>query len=73
MKYYPSTDLAGNAYYYLADMEYRQGNFQQAAKDYDEVVQNFPTGNKAPAAQLKKGFSLIELDKRMREFQSCGR
>jgi len=61
VKYYPSTDLAGNAYYYLADMEYRQGNFQQAAKDYDEVVQNFPTGNKAPAAQLKKGFSLIEL------------
>src|SRR6478672_376103 len=24
VKYYPSTDLAGNAYYYLADMEYRQ-------------------------------------------------
>jgi len=61
VKYYPSTDLAGNAYYYLADMEYRQGNFQQAAKDYGEVVQNFPTGNKAAAAQLKKGFSLIEL------------
>ena len=25
------------------------------------MVQNFPTGNKAAAAQLKKGFSLIEL------------
>lgn len=61
IKYYPNTDLAGNAYFYLADIEYRQGNFQQAAKDYDEVLQNFPTGNKAPAAQLKKGFSLIEL------------
>jgi len=61
IKYYPNTDLAGNAYYYLADIEYRQGNFQQAAKDYDQVLQNFPSGNKAAAAQLKKGFSLIEL------------
>jgi tol-pal system protein YbgF len=61
IKYYPNTDLAGNCYYYLADIEYKQGNFQQAAKDYDQVLQNFPTGNKAPAAQLKKGLSLIEL------------
>ena len=61
IKYYPNTDLAGNAYYYLADIEYRQGNYQQAAKDYDEVLQNFPSGNKAAAAQLKKGFALIEL------------
>ena len=61
IKYYPNTDLAGNAYYYLADIEFRQGNYQQAAKDYDQVLQNFPSGNKAAAAQLKKGFSLIEL------------
>jgi len=61
IKYYPNTDLAGNAYYYLADIEYRQGNYQQAAKDYDEVLQNFPSGNKAAAAQLKKGFALIEM------------
>jgi tol-pal system protein YbgF len=61
IKFYPNTDLAGNSYFYLADMEYKQGNFQQAAKDYDQVLQNFPSGNKAPTAQLKKGFSLIEL------------
>lgn len=61
IKYYPNTDLAGNSYFYLADIEYRQGNYQQAAKDYDQVLQNFPSGNKAPAAQLKKGFALLEL------------
>jgi tol-pal system protein YbgF len=61
VKYYPNTDLAGNAYFYLADLEFRQGNYQQAVKDYDQVLQNFPTGNKAPAAQLKKGFALLEL------------
>src|SRR6266513_2294796 len=61
VKYYPNTDLAGNAYFYLADLEFRQGNYQQAVKDYDQILQNFPTGNKAPAAQLKKGFALLEL------------
>ena len=35
--------------------------YQQAAKDYDQVLQNFPSGNKAAAAQLKKGFALLEL------------
>lgn len=61
IKFYPNTDLAGNAYFYLADMAYRQSNFQQAVKNYDQVIQNFPTGNKAPSAQLKKGFALLEL------------
>lgn len=61
VKFYPNTDLAGNAYFYLADIEFRQGNYQQAAKDYDQVLQNFPTGNKAAAAQLKKGLALVEL------------
>jgi len=61
IKFYPSTDLAGNAHFYLAEIEFRQANYPQAIKDYDEVIQNFPTGNKAPAAQLKRGYSLIEL------------
>ena len=61
IKYYPNTDLTGNSYFYLADIEFRQGNYQKAAKDYDQVQQNFPGGNKAAAAQLKKGFALIEL------------
>jgi tol-pal system protein YbgF len=64
IKYYPNTDLTGNSYFYLADIEFRQGNYQKAATDYDQVLQNFPSGNKAAAAQLKKGFSLIELGRK---------
>jgi tol-pal system protein YbgF len=64
IKYYPNTDLTGNSYFYLADIEFRQGNYQKAAKDYDQVLQNFPSGNKAAAAQLKKGFALIELGRK---------
>jgi len=63
LKFYPNTDLAGNCYFYLGEIQFRQGNYQQAAQSYDQVLQNFPTGNKAASAELKKGFSLIELGK----------
>src|SRR5579864_6762638 len=63
IKYYPNTDLAGNSYFYLGELQFRQGNYQQAAQSYDAVLQNFPSGNKAASAQLKKGFALIELGK----------
>jgi tol-pal system protein YbgF len=63
VKFYPNTDLAGNSYYYLAELAYKQGNFQEAVTNYDLVLQNFPTGNKAPSSDLKKGLALIELGK----------
>jgi tol-pal system protein YbgF len=73
LRAYPTHDLAGNAQFYAADIEYRQGNFQQAVKDYDKVLEQYPGGNKASAAQLKKGLALIQIgDKQAgtRELQS---
>ena len=63
IKFYPNTDLAGNSYYYLGELQSKQGNYQQAVQSYDQVLQNFPSGNKAASAQLKKGFALLELGK----------
>ena len=63
IKYYPNTDLAGNCYFYLGEIQFKQANYQQAAESYDAVLQNFPSGTKGPSAQLKKGFALIELGK----------
>ena len=61
VRFYPTTDLAGNSYFYLAEIEFKQGDYQGAIKNYDQVLQNFPTGNKAPSSDLKKGLALIEL------------
>jgi tol-pal system protein YbgF len=61
VKFYPNTDLAGNSNFYLADIQFKQGNYAAAAKSYDQVLQSFPDGNKAAAAELKKGLALIEL------------
>jgi len=64
LSFYSNTDLAGNAQFYIADIKYRQGNFQHAIADYDKVLEQYPGGNKAAAAQLKKGYALLELGRR---------
>ena len=64
MKFYPTTDMAGNAQFYLAEIEYRNGNYQAAIDDYSKVIDNYPDGNKTPAAELKKGFAYLELGQR---------
>jgi tol-pal system protein YbgF len=63
VKYYPNTELAGNSYFYLGEIQFKQANYQQAVQSYDQILQNFPSGNKAASAQLKKGFALLELGK----------
>lgn len=61
---YGTTDLAGNAQFYLGEINYRKGNYQGAVQDYNKVLDQYPGGNKAAAAQLKKGFALLELGQR---------
>jgi len=63
IKFYPNTDLAGNAYFYLAEIQFKGGDYEKAVANYDLVLQNFPSGNKAAAAQLKKGLALLDLGK----------
>lgn len=61
---YGNTDLAGNAQFYLGEIDYRKGNFQAAIQDYNKVLDQYPGGNKNAAAQLKKGFAFLELGQR---------
>jgi len=61
---YGNNDLAGNAQFYLGEIDYRKGSFQNAIQDYNKVLDQYPGGNKGPAAQLKKGFALLELGQR---------
>jgi tol-pal system protein YbgF len=61
LQQYPNHDLAGNAQFYLGEIDYRKSNFQAAIQDYNQVLDKYPGGNKGAAAQLKKGFALLEL------------
>src|SRR5262249_6389857 len=60
LQVYGNTDLAGNAQFYLGEILYRQGNFQKAILAYNKVLDQYPGGNKAAAAQLKKGYALLD-------------
>lgn len=73
LQVYGNNDLAGNAQFYLGEIDYRRGNFQAAIQDYNKVLDQYPGGNKGAAAQLKKGFALLELgqkDAGVKELQS---
>jgi tol-pal system protein YbgF len=64
LHYYPNDDLAGTAQFYLGEIAYHQQNYADAVKDYNAVLEGFPGSPKAPAAQLRKGLSLLELGKK---------
>jgi tol-pal system protein YbgF len=64
IKYYPQDDLAGNAHFYMGEIAYRQGMYSQAVKQYDVVLEQFAGNPKAPAAQLRKGESLLQSQQR---------
>lgn len=63
---FPHHDYADNAQYWLGECFYDEKRFDKAAPEFRAVLTRWPTGNKAPDAMLKLGFSLIalgELDK----------
>jgi tol-pal system protein YbgF len=64
LRYYPETELAGNAQFYVGEVLYRQGKPREAIEAYDLVLERYPNGNKTAGAHLKKGFALLELKRR---------
>jgi tol-pal system protein YbgF len=64
LHYYPMDDLAGSAQFYLGEIAYRQLNYADAIKAYNAVLEGFPGSPKAPAAQLRKGLALLQLNKK---------
>jgi tol-pal system protein YbgF len=64
MHYYPDDDLAGTAQFYLGEIAYRQADYANAVKAYDAVLQQYAGNSKAPAAQLRKGLALLQLNKK---------
>jgi tol-pal system protein YbgF len=73
LKYYKDTDRASNAQFYIGECYYSQKDYKHAIEAYDLCSEKYPTGNKAAAAQLKKGYSLLSLDEKtagIRELRS---
>lgn len=64
LKYFPNTDYAPNAQFYLGDIFYRKGDYERAAKAFDQVLERYPEGSKTPSALYLKGMSLLKDNQR---------
>ena len=61
IQHFPSNDLAGNAQFYLGELDYAQGNFKGAIAGYNAVLQNYPHSFKLAASLLKRAYAELEL------------
>ncbi len=61
---FPSSPLADNALYWIGECRYSQRKFEEAIDAFDELILNYPQGDKAAAAYLKKGLSFVELGRK---------
>jgi len=62
VKFYPGTDQAGQAQYYLADSEYWARDYQSALHEFDKLERQYPDTD-AAGVKLKRGLSLMHLGK----------
>jgi TolA-binding protein len=56
--------MAGTAHFYLGEIAFRQQRYSDAVKSYNAVLEGFPGNAKAPAAQLRKGLALLQMNRK---------
>ena len=61
---FPTSPLADNAQYWLAETYYVRGNFAEALPQFRKVIEQYPQSAKLPDALLKVGYCQVELGER---------
>jgi tol-pal system protein YbgF len=64
LKYYPKTDYASNAVFYLGEIAFVQQKYPEALDHYSDVIANFPNSFKLGAARYKRGVTYIAMGKK---------
>jgi len=54
---YPSSPLADDAQYYIAETYYNEKWYEKAILEYQLVIEKYPKGDKRPAAYFKQGLA----------------
>jgi tol-pal system protein YbgF len=58
---YPQSRQTDNAYFWIGETYYREGRYEKAILEYQEVIDKFPDGNKVPASLLKQGMAFNKI------------
>ncbi len=64
LQYYPTTQFAPNAQFYIGDILYRKGDYQKAVAAFDAVNEKYQDNPKTSQAHYMKGLALIKLGRR---------
>jgi tol-pal system protein YbgF len=60
---FAQSPFADNALYWIGECHFSQEEYEQAINRFNELILTFPLGDKIPAAYLKKGISLMKLER----------
>ena len=69
LTYFPNTELAPKAQYYLGEIDYNRGDFTNAVKNFDLVLEHYPENPKTADAHLMKGLALLKSNRRSNAVQ----
>jgi len=61
--HFPESPLVDNALYWIGECYFSQQKYQEAIVQFDDLILSYPQGDKIAAAYLKKGISLMEMEK----------
>jgi tol-pal system protein YbgF len=57
LEQYPQHDLAANAHYWIGETHYSEKSYEPAILAFQDVIKNYPTKDKVPAAMLKQAMA----------------
>ncbi len=64
LTWFPATDLAPNAQYFIGEILFAQKNYDAALQAFDAVLERFPRNAKTNDARFMKGRTLVEKGER---------
>lgn len=73
LTYFPNTELAANAQYYIGEIAYNRGDYTGAVQAFDAVLERYPENPKTPDAHWMKGMALLksrQVNRAVQEFRA---
>jgi tol-pal system protein YbgF len=73
LTYFPNTELAANAQYYIGEIAYNRADYIAAVQAFDAVLERYPENPKTPDAHLMKGMALLrarQVNRAVQEFRA---